>query len=701
MREARPDGVRSGLPVAGGRFRRVWFAVLGLLALIWGVFAFTTWQQFALARNSAFSNTDTLAKLVEAWALSTLGRIDDLSSSVESYLIDNRTGGDLARMLRRHQLYDAGLFLTLDVVGPDGSLIATSDGAPAAAAARNFDTDRLPSGNILIGMPRDVNGRILVPITRALHNDSGAAIGSVIVEVDPSYFAGFYADLGLPAGASALLFRADGPLIAHNLATLGAVGRSYPQAALWPALAERSVGQYAAPDLDGVRRLTSFRANGAIPIVVVIGLDERTMFADAWRRMTITGAIGAMFSLTLLAAAFVVLRQLRRRLALAEELAISAAAVESVGSGVVILKRWGSDFDIEQVNPAFLMLTGHVESDIVGHSWRAVAGQHATPPASGTIDGEWTAELQFSRRDGTPFWAELRIAPIRVTSGGGERFVVVLADISGRKGAEQQIIQAKEAAEGASRAKSDFLANMSHELRTPLNAVIGFSEVMEGQMFGPLGSAKYLEYAGDIKRSGEHLLAIISDILDLAKIEAHKIVLEDDDFNVDDVIAACCTLVAGRAEQGGVVVEVASTVRELPLLRADELRVKQILLNLMSNAVKFSPPGSRVRIAARSSRDGSIEVVVADQGCGMDTSELSQAIQPFRQVNASVAQRTEGTGLGLPIAYRLTELHGGRLMLESQPGVGTTAVVRFPVARSVARSSSGRAPQLDEVRLSA
>ena len=550
-------------------------------------------------------------------------------------------------------------------------------------------------------MPRDVNGRILVPITRALHNDSGAAIGSVIVEVDPSYFAGFYADLGLPAGASALLFRADGPLIAHNLATLGAVGRSYPQAALWPALAERSVGQYAAPDLDGVRRLTSFRANGAIPIVVVIGLDERTMFADAWRRMTITGAIGAMFSLTLLAAAFVVLRQLRRRLALAEELAISAAAVESVGSGVVILKRWGSDFDIEQVNPAFLMLTGHVESDIVGHSWRAVAGQHATPPASGTIDGEWTAELQFSRRDGTPFWAELRIAPIRVTSGGGERFVVVLADISGRKGAEQQIIQAKEAAEGASRAKSDFLANMSHELRTPLNAVIGFSEVMEGQMFGPLGSAKYLEYAGDIKRSGEHLLAIISDILDLAKIEAHKIVLEDDDFNVDDVIAACCTLVAGRAEQGGVVVEVASTVRELPLLRADELRVKQILLNLMSNAVKFSPPGSRVRIAARSSRDGSIEVVVADQGCGMDTSELSQAIQPFRQVNASVAQRTEGTGLGLPIAYRLTELHGGRLMLESQPGVGTTAVVRFPVARSVARSSSGRAPQLDEVRLSA
>ncbi len=666
--------------------RRIWMGVVALLVAIWGLFAYSSAQQLTLTRQAAFENTATLAKLMEAWALSTLGRIDDLSSSVEIYLGERRTPAELERLLRRHQLYDAGLFLTIDVAGPDDALIATSNGAPAAAAARNFDTDRDPNGNVLIGMPRLVAGRMLIPIRRVLHGANGEPVGSLVVEVDPSYFAGFYADLGLPMGAAAMLFRADGPLLARNRAALGELGRSYPDAALWPALRGEPSGGYDSIDLDGQRRLTSFRANGTIPFIVVIGFDTDVVFADTWNRVAMTGVISGVLSLALLAAAAAMLRQLRRRLDLARDLAMTAAAVGSVGSGVVILRQSGDDFMVEQFNPAFQRLTAHGTEDIQDWRWRSIAGAPAAELLHMAISGEEaTGEMPFLRGDGRSFWAEVRIAPIRAAGFEDARFVAVVADISARKVAEMEIIHAKEAAEAASRAKSEFLANMSHELRTPLNAIIGFSDMMASQLLGPL-SARYMEYAIDIRHSGEHLLAIITDILDLAKIEAHQVTLEEGVFAIEPVFDTCRTLVASRAQQGNVRIEIAP-LAHLPLLFADELRVKQIVLNLLSNAVKFTPPGGTARLSARVARDGGIEIVVADTGCGMTEEEVALAVQPFRQVNSSIARQSEGTGLGLPIVHRLTEMHGGRLQVNSTPGQGTTVVAAFPPSRT--RPESG------------
>jgi len=221
---------------------------------------------------------------------------------------------------------------------------------------------------------------------------------------------------------------------------------------------------------------------------------------------------------------------------------------------------------------------------------------------------------------------------------------------------------------------------MSHELRTPLNAVIGFSEMIARQNFGPVGSPRYMEYAKHINDSGTHLLRIISDILDLAKIEASQIELEENIIDLSRLFSACKTIVATRAAQGEVTVTTSRTLG-LPHLKGDELRVKQIVLNLLGNAVKFSPRGGTVWLSALVTENRGLAIVIADEGCGMTEGELTLALQPFRQVNSSIAKRAEGTGLGLPLAQRLAEIHGGTLEIQTAPSRGTTVTVRFPPQR--------------------
>jgi signal transduction histidine kinase len=242
--------------------------------------------------------------------------------------------------------------------------------------------------------------------------------------------------------------------------------------------------------------------------------------------------------------------------------------------------------------------------------------------------------------------------------------------------------QAKEArtiAEIASRTKSEFLANMSHELRTPLNAIIGFSELMSRQMLGPLGNDKYLGYVRDVEASGRHLLAIINDILDISKIESGQLELDRVPLDPRDVMDGCARLIRARARESGVNCVVKPVIESAPRIVADETKVKQILLNLLSNAVKFTRPGRDVRLSLESDAN-SVTFVVADQGIGMSGDEIVVAVEPFRQVDGSLARRHEGTGLGLPLAKRLTELHGGTFAIASTKDHGTTVRVTLPIA---------------------
>jgi signal transduction histidine kinase len=230
--------------------------------------------------------------------------------------------------------------------------------------------------------------------------------------------------------------------------------------------------------------------------------------------------------------------------------------------------------------------------------------------------------------------------------------------------------------EAASRHKSEFLANMSHELRTPLNAVIGFSEVLQEEMFGELNE-KQADYVRDIHASGRHLLSLINDILDLSKIEAGRVELEASSFHLPAALDSAVTLVRERAARHGLTLEIKVDER-LGEFVADERKVRQVVLNLLSNAVKFTPDGGRIEVRAGLA-NGYVEVAVSDSGVGIAPEHHEEIFEEFRQVGGDQMRKREGTGLGLTLARKFVELHGGRIWVESAPGQGSTFTFTLPV----------------------
>jgi two-component system, cell cycle sensor histidine kinase PleC len=264
--------------------------------------------------------------------------------------------------------------------------------------------------------------------------------------------------------------------------------------------------------------------------------------------------------------------------------------------------------------------------------------------------------------------------------GDDAMVVTVSLDITGRKRAELDLLAVKEQAEIANRSKTEFLANMSHELRTPLNAIIGFSQVMAGEMLGPIATQRYVGYARDILGSAEHLLGIINDILDVSRLETGKLDLTEEAVELPKAVADLIHLVESKARAAEVRV-IARREGEVPQLRGDQRKVKQIILNLLTNAIKFSRPGGEVEIVLKSD-GGGVAITVTDRGIGMDPHEVELAMAHFGQVTGPWIRQHTGTGLGLPLAIGLTELHGGTLTIQSLKGVGTTVTVAFPASRS-------------------
>jgi len=290
------------------------------------------------------------------------------------------------------------------------------------------------------------------------------------------------------------------------------------------------------------------------------------------------------------------------------------------------------------------------------------------------------AEVKALRADGEEFLADVSIASHR---GNGRQFYsAILRDITQRKRSEELVKQglidlgaAKEAAEVASRAKSAFLASMSHELRTPLNAIIGFSEMIVGGMTGKV-PPKHAEYASDILSSGRHLLAVINDILDMSKIEAGRYELNIVPVRLAKIVESAMTIAGGLARDRNIRIAT-EPGPELPPIEGDERAIKQVLLNLISNAVKFNAPEGRVAVSLKALPSGDQEIRVVDNGVGIAPEALKTLFQPFQQAGDQYARRSDGTGLGLWISLQFVKMHGGTLRLESTPGIGTTAIATF------------------------
>jgi PAS domain S-box-containing protein len=293
-------------------------------------------------------------------------------------------------------------------------------------------------------------------------------------------------------------------------------------------------------------------------------------------------------------------------------------------------------------------------------------------------------EVELYTRDRRIIWVNMNGHAVQGVEGEVLYFECSMYDITERRNAERALKQAMEQADFANRSKSEFLANMSHELRTPLNAIIGFSEIIKDQLFGPVGQPQYVEYARDIYDSGDLLLSLINDILDMSKIEAGKRALSESVLDVERTVHSVVRLVAARSKLGKLHMNV-NVPRDLPALKAEEKAMKQILTNLLTNAIKFTPEGGTVNLTAGIDTRGRLAIRIEDSGIGMKPEDISVALAPFGQIESALSRKNQGTGLGLPLTKALVELHGGELTLESELGKGTAVTVALPAFRVVSK----------------
>jgi len=313
------------------------------------------------------------------------------------------------------------------------------------------------------------------------------------------------------------------------------------------------------------------------------------------------------------------------------------------------------------------------------------------------VDGRWLQVNELKTRDGGTVSIGTDITLIKQHQeklvDGERRLMANLHDLSQARRNEEErtreleelnrkYMKEKDRAEAANRAKSEFLANMSHELRTPLNAIIGFSELMQTQLFGPLGSPRYEEYAGDINNSGKHLLGVINDILDMSKIEAGQFSMEREEIDLNPLISETVKVISLQATQKSITVE--TRIDEAMSLVADRRAIKQIVINLLSNAVKFTGEGGHILVRARKVA-GSMMLSIEDNGCGIPKSALRKLGRPFEQVQNQFSKNHAGSGLGLAISRSLAELHGGALKIRSREGIGTIVSVRIPARKAQPR----------------
>ena len=370
-----------------------------------------------------------------------------------------------------------------------------------------------------------------------------------------------------------------------------------------------------------------------------------------------------------------------------DAISLLASIFEVSEVGIVVTDPQGY---IVRVNESFIRLSGWSREDlknyhlteVIAHDERERARINHKKYIS--VGVRSSGEMKMLRKDGEIVNTLFTSATLRL-SQNRKFLVTTVMDITIRKQMEKSLRQAKEQADAANRAKSTFLANMSHELRTPLNAIIGFSELIIKRTFGQIGSAKYEEYLNDIHMSAEHLLDIINEVLDMSKIEAGRLELMEEPFSVEDILASVVRMMSSKVFASDIKIKT-DVPPKTPDIYADIRLIRQVIINILTNAIKFSAKDSVIDIVAEKVEDGRLQIRISDHGIGIQKDKIAQALEPFGQVNDKPEHRdirNQGTGLGLPLAKAMMELHGGRLTIQSELGVGTTVTLSFPKDRLV------------------
>ena len=610
-----------------------------------------------------------------------------------------QTTGEAFRQFLLTRLQNLPQAETISLVDGEGVLINWSRAEPVTPidfsdrdyfrSLRDGDTP-----GVYVSGPHQgrISGNRVMFIARRIQGPNGQFIGMVTGLINVGFLEDFYRRIGMPAGESVTLARRDGTVITEYPNDDDRVRRIPPDSPWFRRVAENGGAYRWSSDSASERSIVSVHPLADYPLVVNVNIEERVALAGWQWQVLALGVTTTIIAIGSVALFGVIATQFRRQEEQNVRLGETAAALRRSEATLKLFAEmsadwfWEQDAELRFAWQANVPLTS-LPSDVGKQRWD-LADPAMDPDRWVAHKADLAARRPFRdfrwerlRSDGKRRYMSTSGDPVFDGNGTFLGYIGTGRDITADVEAAEELRRAKEHAEAANRAKSEFLATMSHELRTPLNAIIGFAELIHAQRSARGAIASHAEWAGDILASGRHLLSVINEVLELSRIEAGRYELADEPVDVASVVRSCLSMIRRQAEQSGVRLD--CEVAELgAALRADRRALKQVLINLLGNAVKFTPRGGTVSIRAARADNGDIELVVADTGIGIDPAMLPGLCEPFTQADASISRKYGGSGLGLAISRKLMALHGGTLTIDSILGNGTTVRVTFPAARA-------------------